>query len=591
VITLTFSRAIPVFFSIQTLLFLLLLMASEKKISANTKPIISERNGSIILLFLYTMLIIGNILMVLDKISYSVQTIIIIIVPAIIVPLLTIGFNTKPLFAVTVLWHMFLLSFAMPPDLLSITEGVHMTRTMIIYGRWIPELAHNPSYNPFPTMAFLRAALSYATGIPWFSWFLAYIILIIVTLAFDLAVYSLTLRMTTSYSAAILAVIIAALTPYLVVTGHAYQVPATIMWLLSITIFMKTLRNTKRIDLIPITLLYITAILTHATAYVVMVFPLLLVLLMYVFEGKGKSFKVNSILVLIILIFFIFGIVRTVYEELYAKYLYTLGYGGITELTNKLLALFIEEDTGVFKFSLYDYGGLPFYQASLWALTASLASAIVIYSILRKRTDIIMLALFISGALFIGLGYLFGTLIIVSTQLYRGAYVAFSFLIPLAAETIRKIIDSRKRFLVLIVMFILILNSFLAISDPEISSLYGLKARGIPEKVLDMMATQNDIVKANIIVDLANNIGVLNDFMFYSKYSLWFERLTTYGKHIATFYSRFNNALYKILYIRGYTKGDTPIVDVDVADPSKLSTSIANYSIVINFGDDLVFKL
>jgi len=588
--TLTFSRAIPIFFTVQTLLFLLLLIASEKKVNRITKHSISERVPFIIIL-LYIILIVGNILMVLGKISYAVQTIIVTIVPAIVVLLLAMGLKAKPMFAVIVLWHMLLLSFAMPSDLLSITEGVHMTRTMIMYGRWIPELAHNPSYNPFPTMAFLRATLSYTIGISWFSWFLTYIMLIIVTLAFDLAVYSLTLRVTMSYSAAILAVIIAALTPYLVVTGHAYQVPATIMWLLSMTIFIKTLRNAKRIDFIPITLLYTTAILTHATAYVVMVFPLLLVLLMYIFEGKGKSVKVNSILVLIILFFFIFGIVRITYEELYAKYLYTLGYSGIIGLINKLLALFIEEDTGVLKFSLYDYGGIPFYQASLWALTSSLASAIVIYCVLRKHIDIIMLVLFVSGTLFIGLGYLLATLIIVSTQLYRGAYVAFSFLIPLAAETIRKISDSRRISLTLAITFILIFGSFLATRDPEISPLYRLKSRGIPVKVLNMAATQSDIVKANIIVDLVNKIEIFNDLMLYSKYTLWFERLTTYGRRIPMFYSRFSDALYKVLYIRGYTRSEAPIVDINVADPSMLTASIANYSIIVNFGDDLVLKV
>jgi hypothetical protein len=588
-ITLTFSRAIPVFFAIQTLLFLLLLLASEKKVNRIMNPNISERAPFIIIL-LYVILIVGNILMILGKISYAVQTIIVTIVPAIVVLLLAMGLKAKPMFAVIVLWHMLLLSFAMPSDLLSITEGVHMTRTMIMYGRWIPELAHNPSYNPFPTMAFLRALLSFAMGIPWFSWFIAYVMLIIVTLAFDLAVYSLALKITASFSAAILAVIIGALTPYLVVTGHAYQVPATIMWLLSITILMKTLRNLKRINLITIILLYIAAILTHATAYVVMVFPLLLVLLKYVFERKEKSFRMHPIIKVVIIIFLGFGIFRAVYEELYAKCLYNLGYSGITRLIDKLLVFFNKEDTEGFKFSLYDYSGVPFYQASLWALTASLSTTIVIYCILRKHVDIIMLVLFVSGALFIGLGYLLATLTIVSTQLYRGAYVAFSFLIPLAAETIRKIIDSRRISLTLVVVFILIFSSFLAIRDPGISPLYRLKSRGIPEKVLNMAATQSDIVKANITVDLLNKIEILNDLMLYSKYSLWFERLTTYGRRIPMFYSKFSDALYKVLYIRGCTRGDAPIVDINVADPSMFTVSIANYSIVVNFGDDVVLK-
>jgi hypothetical protein len=542
------------------------------------------------MILLYIILIAGNILMVLDRINYILQTIIVVITPTLIVTLLAMVFEPKLMFTILLLWHLLLLDLAMPPDLLSITEGVHMTRTMIIYGRWIPELVHNPSYNPFPTMAFLGAAFSYVTGIPWFNWFIAYMMLLITTLAFDLALYSLTLRMTSSYVAAILAVIIAALTPYLVVTGHAYQVPATIMWLLSIAILIRTLGEPKKANFIPIILLYVAVILTHATAYVVMIFPLMLISLRLIFEKRKEiTLKIHPVMKTVTIIFLTLGIFRIAYEELYAKYVYNLGYSGIKCLIGKLLTLSSEEEGIGLKFSLYDYSGVPFYQAFLWALTASLATAVTIYNMLRKRINIIMLTSFISGALFIGLGYLLATLV-VSTQLYRGAYVAFSFLIPLAAETIRKVINSGKRSLALIVVFILIFSSFLATRDPEISPLYRLRSRGIPEKVLDMAATQNDIVKANIIINSVNEIEVFNVLMFYSKYSLRFERLTTYGGRIPTFYSRLSDALYKVLYIRGYTIKDAPIVNINIVDLSKLSTFTANYSIVIDFGDEIVFK-
>jgi hypothetical protein len=590
-ITLTFSRAIPVFFVIQTLLYLLLLIASEKKSHINTKLNISKKTLSTIMILLYIILIISDVLLLLGRINYIFQTIIATIIPAAIVSLLAMDSEPKLMFVIILLWHLLLLGLAMPPDLLSITEGVHMTRTMIVYGKWIPELAHNPSYNPFPTMAFLRAALSYITGISWFSWFAAYIMLLITALAFDLAVYSLTLRMTSSYATAILAVIIGALTPYLVVTGHAYQVPATIMWLLSIAILIKTLREPKKVDFIPTILLYVAAILTHATAYVVMIFPLMLILLKLIFERKEITLKIHPIMKTVIIIFLAFGIFRIAYEELYARYVYNLGYSGIKSLIAKLSTLFVGEESIGIKLSLYDYSGVPFYQAFLWALTASLATAITIYSILRKRISIVTLTFFISGALFIGLGYSLATLVAVSTQLYRGAYVAFSFLVPLAAEAIRKVIDSRRKPLVTVIAFILIFSSFLATRDPEISPPYKLRSRGIPEEVLNMVATQSDIVKASITVNLMNEIKVFDNLTFYSGYSLRFERLTTYGKNVTMYYSRFSNALYKILYVYGCTIGDYPIVDINTVDSNMLNTFIASHSIVLNFGENLVFKV
>jgi len=589
-ITLTFSRAIPVFFAIQTLVFLLLLIASEKN-HKNTKPNTPKKASSIIVI-LYTILIASNILLLLGKINYIFQTIIVTIAPAVIVLLLAMESVPKLMFSIVLLWHMLLLGITMPPDLLSITEGVHMTRTMIMYGRWIPELAHNPSYNPFPTMAFLRAALSYITGIPWYSWFVAYIMLLITTLVFDLAIYGLTLRITSSHNTAILAIIIAALTPYLVVTSHAYQVPATIMWVLSIAVLMKTLEKPKVADFIPIILLYVAAILTHATAYVAMVFPLMLVLLKLVFERKEKNLKIHSIMKIVIIAFLTLGIFRVAYEESYAKYVYSLGYGGgVNALITKLLTLFAGKESIGFKLSLYDYSGTPFYQAFLWAFTASLATAIIVYNMLRNRIDIIMLTLFVVGALFIGLGYLLAILTAVSTQLYRGSYVAFSFFIPLVAEAVERIINSRKRTLALIIMLILVFSSFLATRDPEISPLYHLKSRGIPEEALTMSATQSDIVEANITINLVNEIKVFNDLMLFSKYSLRLEMLTTYGGHITMIYNRFGDALYKMLYIYGYTTGDIPIANINVVDPSKLSISIANYSIVINFANEIVFKV
>jgi hypothetical protein len=580
-----------VFFVIQTLLFLLLLIASEKKSHINTKLNISKKALFTIMILLYIILIISNVLLLLGRINYVFQTIIATVVLATIVSLLAMDSEPKLMFATVLLWHLLLLGLTMPPDLLSITEGVHMTRTMVIYGKWIPELAHNPSYNLFPTMAFLRAALSYITGIPWFSWFVAYTMLLITTLAFDLAVYSLTLRTISSHNTAILAVIIGALTPYLVVTGHAYQVPATIMWFLSIAILIKTLERPRKTDFIPIILLYVAAILTHATAYVVMAFPLMLVLLKLVFERKEMNLKIPPLVTTAIIIFLTLGIFRAAYEELYVKYVYSLGYSGVEGLITRLLTLFIGEESIGFKLSLYDYSGIPFYQAFLWALTASLATAIVVYNVLRNRIDIIMLTFFVVGALFVGLGYLSAILTAVSTQLYRGAYVAFSFFIPLAAEAIRRVINSRKRSLALIIVFILAFGSFLATRDPEISPLYRLESRGIPEEALTMVATQSDIVKANITANLVGEIKDFNDLMFFSKYFLRFERLTTYGGHIAMVYSRFGDALYKMLYIRGCTIRDAPMANINVVDPSNLSISVANYSIVINFEDEIVFKV
>jgi len=306
-ISLTFSRAILLFFVIQTLLFLLLLRISDtlsRRVNMDRSESlkISTRTSSIIVGFLYVILIAGNILTVLGGFRYSLAyNIIIVVTPVILMLLLTMGSQHKLLFATTLLWHIMLLGLEMPPDLLSITEGVHMTRTMIVYGKWLPELAHNPSYNPFPTMAFIRVALSYVTSVPWYTWSLAYSLLVTTTIAFDLTIFTLVMKVTLNYRSAILGVIIGALTPYLVVTGHAYQVPANIMWLLSIAMFIKMLRERRKEDIIPIILLFLTSILTHSSTYVAMAYPPLLILVEYLSRGAQRIHRSNPYLKVVIL--------------------------------------------------------------------------------------------------------------------------------------------------------------------------------------------------------------------------------------------------------------------------------------------------
>jgi len=591
-IPLTFSRAIPLFFVTQTLLFLLLLTASDKKANNNGLRI-PGKIQSLIASFLYMILVLGNALTILGGFRYSfAYNIVVTTTPAILILLLATTPLPKRLFALMLLWHTMLLGLEAPLDMLSITEGVHMTRTMAIYGRWIPELAHNPSYNPFPTMAFIRTALSYVTGIPWFHWFLAFAILIVVALAFDLAVLTLTLKITSDYRIALLAVIVGALTPYLLVTGHAYQVPANIMWLLSVSLLIKALRAYKKSDIIPIALLYLSSILTHTTAYIVMVFPLILVLANRLIKSDQNIREGYSRLMKIVIpTFLVMGIFRVVYEELYVRYIYKIGYGGVLELVNKIFAILIgKESLEDFKFSLYDFGGIPFYQAFLWALTASLASAALLYCVIKRRAlNVILFTFFLTASLFIALGYLQATFVKITTQQYRSVYVSFSLLVPLAAIAVGKIISSRNKYLIVVVLAVFVVSSFLALRDPEISTIYRLKARGIPPEVLYMQPTQGDITKANIIIDSVKDVNIINFLAFYSSPSVRFERLTTCGRRIPMTYTKLTDAIYKLLYIYGYTVSDLPIVNINVVEPGKVGEDITLKSLMLNFGEDLVF--
>jgi len=115
-----------------------------------------------------------------------------------------------------------------------------------------------------------------------------------------------------------------------------------------------------------------------------------------------------------------------------------------------------------------------------------------------------------------------------------------------------------------VVLAVFVVSSFLALRDPEISIIYKLRARGIPSEVLYMRSTQGDITKANIIIDFVKDVNIINSLAFYSSSFILFERVTTRGYSIPMTYTKLSDAMYKVLYIHGYTVRDSPIVNINV---------------------------
>jgi hypothetical protein len=425
--------------------------------------------------------------------------------------------------------------------------------------------------------------LSLSTGIPWFDWGMAYILIVAVMLAFDLAIYVLTSRLSSDNSAGLLAIIIAALTPYLLVTSHAYQVPANAMWLLCILTFIKLLENVRRSDAISRIILFSSAILTHPTAYIAMMLPPIFLLVTWTFDreflSKHPHIKSAS------LSFIVIGMFRFIYEELYARYVGRMFFDAIKDLVSRT---FIGEEFEP-KLSLYEYGGIPFYQAFLWSLTASLAFALILYYTLKKSINPIIFSFFITASIFITIGYIMATMMSVGTNLYRGQYVAFSLLVPLAALTIKKILVPRSKYLVVAIALLFLLGSYLALSDPEISYRIAAKVRGIPEVIGSMGPTPADLMKAENIMSLMKDIRIANNLVFYSEASISYERVTTYGKYIPMIYGKIQDAWYKVLYIHGYTTKDTPIVSINSVTTDELFGAISKYSMIYSTKIDCVF--
>ncbi|MCX8205326.1 MAG: hypothetical protein N3H31_06720 [Candidatus Nezhaarchaeota archaeon] len=584
---LSFSIAIPIFLALQTVVFLVLMILPER-VRAKSTFEIPPKVSMIIARAICALLMIGSSMTIFTNFKYSIlYNFLVTLTPAMLIFLIASGFSSKLMPAIAIMWHYILAAPEIGGDFLSITEGVHMTRTMILHGRWLPELAHNPSYNPFPTVAFIRAALSLLTGIPWYNQFIALVILVAVLISFDLAIFVLSSKIASDRNAGILAVMIFALTPYLFVFSHAYQVPANLMWLLSVYMFIRSLSTAKRRYPFLVTLLFFSAILTHATAYIEMILPAVFLLVKYLGSAVNRAFPKTyySHVVTMALLLIVIGLTRFIFESLYAYYLGKMFFGAVGDLVTKI---FLGEELEA-RLTIYEYGGTPFYQAFLWSLTPSLACALIIQSFSKKSVNSILLSLFLTAFTFIGFGYVTAIAIRVSTQLYRGSYVAFSLLVPLAALAVKKIIDSRFKHLIIILSLVFLLASVFALNDPELSTDVAMKVRGIPEEVKDMRPSVADLIKVNYVMNFAEDIKVVSNIAFYSESTLVYERRTVYGEQIKTVFSKVGDALYKVLYINGYTVGDAPVFSISHVLPEELSDNASRFDIIYCSGKEVFF--
>lgn len=583
----TFTRAIILFFVIQTLLYFFLL-----KISVNDRPPkhVDKCFSPKIINIAYVIVIFGTLLTILTGFRNTyLYRIIILILPIIVLYSIKCNVMSPRLISTLIMWHLMIIIPSISPSLISITEGVHMTRDMIFYGKWIPEYAHNPSYNPFPTMAYIRAILAETTGMSWYNWYIYLIIIFYILIVYDFSMYALTAKLTNNKIIGIITIIFIALTPYIVITSHAYQIPANALWLLNLYIILRIIGHGRQEDFVTSTLLFSAAILTHPTSYIVILFPIILLLIIHI-QGIRRfssnfvvnyNFKKNIFLLLVM--YLILGLLRSAFEAGFVNY---VGESAIISIKNLIFRVLNLQSSinSLEHMPLYDYGGVPPYQAFLWSLAASIATALLLFKLLKRNINIIELAMFITSTIFISAGYIFGVYVrnLPTSAVYRGTYVAFSLLIPFTGIFAYSII--KKRYYIILIM-IIILASSLALNDPEISPIASAKVRGIPVDALKIEAHPSDIQQANTLLHLMKDPLVIKKLLLFSYNSItYIQKTALKGEHIVV-KSGLSDALYKILYIHGYTVRDRPIVNINSTDNYN---QIYKSSIIFNSGNNLV---
>jgi len=481
------------------------------------------------------------------------------------------------------LWYFMIEVPPAPRDLLFIVENVHMARTMVFHGAWIPEKAHNAAYALFPTTAFVQTTLSLITGIPWYSYLAITPIFIAWAISLGITVHLFVRTINPeSSNEKLLPLVLLALTPQVYLFGHAYQIPAMIMWLISVTFFTRFANKSRSLsDAFLSILVFVAAVITHPSSIVALGY---IFVYFFVIKFLSRQFKFVSTelknfdkhVLTFLAAFSAIFVIRAVYDIWYSAYVLRIGLGGVYNLID---FIFGYETPSKASASIYDVSGIPFHQAYTWALVTGLALGKVLCDLaFRRSVNPNELSGVLTAMIFAGLGFTWGALVRgVSSQLYRSAYVSFVFFIPAATALSPRLRSSVARYILLL---IIVVGTITILTDPEVSLVGSLRSRGVPLSIVDIQSSPSDIIQAFIIVDRVGDLNILNHMGLYSPIQLEYVRITAYGKTIPQIYNPLADAIYKVLYIRGFTKGDSPEYTPYIVAQTQLNA--VRHSVVYN---------
>jgi len=590
---LSFTKALPLFLLVVTAVSLLI-QVLDKSSKNNVSLQNSKCSNAYVRLLLYIMYLVSLFGVILAWFTLAkIQTLYVfyILTPLIPTVLLLLKWKcdkTSMSIASLMLWYIMIGIPPMPKDSLFIVEGIHMVRTIVLNGMWIPEEAHNPAYALFPTVASVQAILSLVTGTPWYNYFASAPMFIAWAVSLGVLIYLFTRTLhPDANNEKLLPLIFLALTPQLYLFGYlfsfSYQIPAMIIWLISVVFFVRYVNGSKSLrDLLLSILTLVTATLTH---------PSTVVALGYIFTyffARSLSKRIRFILTnsenfnnkpiqMYLLTSSIIFVVRAVYDIWYVSYVLGYGLSGIYRLINFMIGY--EEPSVVWAPSIYDVGNVLFYQAYAWTLVAGLALGKALYDLASRRSiSLNEFSSIFTAVFFTSLGFIWGALARgVTSQLYRSTYVSFVFFIPVAVALGSKLKSSTARYILLLMI---VVASITILTDPEVSLVGRLLSRGIPPSIMDIQSSSSDIIQASIIIDRVGDPYFLNHIGLYSRIQLEYERLTAYGKMIKQVYNPMADAIYKVLYIRGFTKKDFPIYMPYIVTQTQLNAS--KFNIVYN---------
>lgn len=467
----TFSEGLLLFATVLTPVYLAMLILSEKTGGRSRERVSSARLGTVAIASLFSLealvIFLLNFRGFKENLTYSVFLMV-------IAGLLLCTLRSSPSFrrlqplllAAAVLCHLTLV-YQLPSGL-SIHERAAAMAKLTLSGYWDPSCFSSHSvYSPVPLDLELLSTLSIVTSISTIDSLKDLIMLLISIVAYDVFVYTLTKRVTQSEVAGIFALIVLASTPPANFVFHESKWVASLLVLVSALALVKAFDGVSRLGNIAIAnVSYVAAVFFHPSAAIGGFLPLTIVATSYVARGVLKNkgwaklsesgvFRATAALFLTVTL---------------ARAIYTAGYleAILPSLNSFVSAALGQSPASETYTTVYERSVSPI-NAFAWAAPVSMAFALVLYSLFRRKAVAgnFTLAMSFLGMVFIFLGYLAAAL---RAGGFQGAmYPAFVFLVPSGAALGQRVLGSSK-ILAAILLVTLVLSTGIASTDPRFSA-------------------------------------------------------------------------------------------------------------------------
>jgi len=495
VISLTFTNALILFVTTLTPIYLVLLILSERGEKCEkpaNNPILGIITVFLIQTEVLTLFLLHN---PLYRTTLSYKALTICIGCSMLIVLRSISRNNRQVtgLSLIIMYHIILI-YNPPPRIFLHEGGIALTK-LFLEGRWDPNNPVNPIYGPFPMLLGLYVILSEILYIPITSPMSGWIISRLLIVIFDLALYRLIYQITNNRVAGVLAIFLFALTPPTNLLKHVPKWTAILLVLISISALINAFKRKHPIsNHIMAIVSYSAAIFYHPASIICLLLLLCIIVVSNIMkrvsvEDIWKKFSKDKLFYTVSLLFAVITLVRSIYSKGYLEI-------ALPPLRNFILTAWgyspAETYTPVYEQSV------SWINAYAWSTVVAMASAYIIYSLLKKTqmNNSLLLFMYSAGSVFIFIGWLFAVSKAVYGSFRAATYVAFTFLVPCATVTGEKILKSSK-ILSFIFIVLIVSSTGVALTDPMLSPLQYVKSGA-----QDIPANENDYVEACFLIEI-----------------------------------------------------------------------------------------